>query len=148
LLLLSVRSKIAKTATPLRRKIKKIKMDILTQPFQRYFIQLQKLFQDQTFEPYQIQKIVDGRTFNFTIGDLDGQEWYVSSSPDRELNEEMKFMKERLIKPGEIIFECGTHHGWTTLLLSKWAEKEGKVIGFEINTNNALIAKKKWTSTM
>ncbi len=123
-------------------------MDILTQPFQRYFIQLQKLFQDQTFEPYQIQKIVDGRTFNFTIGDLDGQEWYVSSSPDRELNEEMKFMKERLIKPGEIIFECGTHHGWTTLLLSKWAEKEGKVIGFEINTNNALIAKKKWTSTM
>ncbi|MEQ9553856.1 MAG: FkbM family methyltransferase [Coleofasciculus sp. G3-WIS-01] len=95
------------------------------------------------FKPYQINKNCDGLSFNFVIGDLDGQEWYIpsTSSSDSDLNQEMGFLKEKLIEPGDVIFECGTHHGWTTLLLSKWVGETGKVIGFEINHHNARIAK-------
>ncbi|MEQ9484534.1 FkbM family methyltransferase [Coleofasciculus sp. F4-SAH-05] len=114
-----------------------------TKTFQAYSRQLKKLFKDKTFKPYQINKTCDGLSFNFIIGDLDGQEWYIpsASSPDSDLNQEMGFLKEKLIEPGDVIFECGTHHGWTTLLLSKWVGDTGQVVGFEINHHNAQIAK-------
>lgn len=113
------------------------------QIFHTYSRQLQKFFQDKTFQPYAINKTCDGLAFNFIIGDLDGQEWYLpsASSDDSDLNQEMRFLKEKLIEPRDVIFECGTHHGWTTLLLSKWVGETGQVIGFEINSHNAQIAK-------
>ena len=116
---------------------------MFTKIFHSYSRQLQKFFQDKTFKPYRINKNCDGLSFDFVIGDLDGQEWYIPSisSSDSDLNQEMGFLKEKLIEPGDVIFECGTHHGWTTLLLSKWVGDTGQVIGFEINPHNARIAK-------
>ncbi|MEQ8753393.1 MAG: hypothetical protein RID09_07725 [Coleofasciculus sp. G1-WW12-02] len=104
--------------------------------------QIQKFVKDKSFKPYQIKKTVEGATYQFVIGDLEGQEWYFSSPQEKEcqLNQEMKFLKEKIVKPGDIILECGTHHGWTTLLLSKWVGQIGQVIGFELNPKNAEIA--------
>jgi FkbM family methyltransferase len=116
----------------------------MTQSIQKIQQDLQKIlqvFQDKQFQPYQVKKIVEGIPLDFIIADSEAQKWYDSSSSNLEdLSLEMKFLKEKMIQPEETIFECGTHHGYTTILLSSWANK-GQIIGFEINPTNAKIAK-------
>lgn len=92
------------------------------------------------FFPYFINKEIEGVKFIFFIGDSDGKEWYHTCATDPYWPE-MKFIKDNIIKYGDIVFECGSHHGCTTLLLSEWVGKNGKVIGFEPNPSNFEIAK-------
>ena len=99
--------------------------------------------QKQHIDTYIIKKQFEDLSFDFLIGDTEGKEWYDSTPKDttEPLNLEFKFIKA-LTKPGDIVFECGTHHGLTAMLLSKWVGKTGKVISFEINERNAQIARK------
>lgn len=93
-----------------------------------------------SFFPYFINKEIEGVKFKFFIGDTDGQEWYDLGATD-PFWPEMKFVKDKIIKKGDIVFECGSHHGCTTILLSEWVGVNGKVIGFEPNAANFEIAK-------
>lgn len=99
----------------------------------------------QKIDSYIIKKQFQDISFDFVIADLEAQEWYDSSSENQTqplpLNPEFQFIKE-LTEPGDIVFECGTHHGLTAILLSNWVGKEGKVVSFEINHHNAKVAKK------
>lgn len=106
------------------------------------FETLVRFYQDKSFHPFVFDKKADNRTFKFLVGDLDGKEWYFDSSSTDDLNAEMQFLKDKVVTPGDVIIECGTHHGWTTLLLGHWTGNSGKVIGFEINPKNAAVAQR------
>jgi len=75
-----------------------------------------------------------------------GQKWYSQPQHKDESEEtaekqvlEMEFVRNNLIQSGDIVFECGGHHGWTAIQLSKWVGTEGKVISFEANSKNKNI---------
>ncbi|NJK58347.1 MAG: FkbM family methyltransferase [Pleurocapsa sp. SU_5_0] len=99
--------------------------------------------QQQKISEYTIKKQFEDISFDFVIGDSEGQQWYDSSPQNQveSLNPEFQFIKQ-LTQPGDIVFECGTHHGLTAMLLSKWVGDEGKIVSFEINQHNAAIARK------
>jgi FkbM family methyltransferase len=106
---------------------------------------IQKITQairQQKINEYIIKKQFEDVSFNFVIGDSEGQQWYDSSPKNQVelLNPEFKFL-QKLIKPGDIVFECGTHHGLTAMLLSNWVGTAGKIVSFEINDHNAAIAR-------
>ncbi|MEM7759354.1 MAG: FkbM family methyltransferase [Cyanobacteria bacterium P01_A01_bin.40] len=100
--------------------------------------------QKQKISTYTIQKQIGDVAFDFLIADADAREWYDNSDSIEETSlsahPEYEFIKE-LTQPGDIIFECGTHHGLTAILLSHWVGTTGKVIAFEINPRNAQIAR-------
>lgn len=97
----------------------------------------------QKISEYTIKKQFEDISFDFVIGDSEGQQWYDSSPQNQveSLNPEFQFIKQ-LTQSGDIVFECGTHHGLTAMLLSKWVGDEGKIVSFEINQHNAAIARK------
>ncbi len=43
---------------------------------------------------------------------------------------------------GDVILECGTHHGCTAIVLSKWVGEDGKIVTFEPFYKNCEIARK------
>ena len=44
---------------------------------------------------------------------------------------EMNFVKQKLVKPGTVVVECGAHHGAQTILLSRWVGPQGRVVAIE-----------------
>ena len=101
--------------------------------------------QKQKIDSYIIQKQLGDITFNFYIADSEAKEWYDGSLSNKKISlsehPEFEFVKQ-MSKPGDIVFECGTHHGLTAILLADWVGAEGKVVTFEINPRNAHIAQK------
>ena len=101
--------------------------------------------QKQKIDSYIIQKQFGDVTFDFFIADSEAKEWYDDSSSNEKtlLSEhpEFEFVKE-ISQPGDLVYECGTHHGLTAILLADWVGAEGKVVTFEINPRNAQIAQK------
>jgi FkbM family methyltransferase len=91
------------------------------------------------FEPYVIRKRISGSTFDFFIGDWVGAEWY---DVGKEEWIEMEFIRDHMVKKGDVAFECGGHHGLSTMLLSTWVGDTGKVITFEPTPSNLPIIRK------
>lgn len=97
----------------------------------------------RTFEPYQIERRSRGTTYQFWIGDAEGQDWYAprNGGLGQVLDDEsieMSFVLDRMIAPGDVIFECGAHHGWTSIQLAKGLEHAGAgcLVAFEPNLSN------------
>lgn len=88
------------------------------------------------FEPYRVHKDVDGTRFEFLIGDPVGEDWY---APPRPATPEQRFLRDRLVAPGDVIFECGAHHGLFTVLMARWAGEGGRVVAFEPSVGSARI---------
>jgi FkbM family methyltransferase len=97
--------------------------------------------QRKTFKPYTITKEnVEGITFKFWVGDRFARKVY---DEDRSPSwPEMTFLRDNLIQPDDVVFECGAHHGFTTILISKWVGEEGRVIAFEPVPHNTEIIQK------
>jgi FkbM family methyltransferase len=93
------------------------------------------------FRPYLKKKNVEGEVFDFWIGDSTGRDWYDLSCTD-PVWIELRFIKHHLIREGDIVLECGGHHGCTTILLSKWVGGTGRVIAFEPSPTNCEILAK------
>lgn len=82
------------------------------------------LINSLNFKPYTISREVLGEKIDFFVGNPTGKSWYDggdtwydgSTTPD----EEMKFVRNELVHPGAVVIECGAHHGFTTILLSRW----------------------------
>lgn len=91
------------------------------------------------FKPYIINKRIEGESFKFLIGDLLGKLWY---HKETEAWKEMAFIRDRMIEPDDIVFECGGHHGCSAILLSRWVGDGGKVVTFEPMKQNTNIIKK------
>ena len=92
------------------------------------------------FKPYVIKKRLGKVEFDFWIGDIVGKEWYDTDSIGNTY--EMCFVRDMMLTPGDVILECGSHHGYTTLLLAKWAGDSGKVLAFEALKHNCDILQK------
>ena len=93
------------------------------------------------FKPYVKKKSVEGVDFDFYIGNPTGMDWYDTSCGDPYWPE-MKFIRDNMVSPGDVVLECGSHHGCTAVLLSNWVGASGKVIAFEPSPRNARIIRK------
>ncbi len=103
---------------------------------------LKKLLFDlrqRTFTPYLTKKNLDGVPFDFWIGDTDARDWYDRTG---RLSLEMAFVRDRMIEPGDVVLDCGAHHGRTAILFSHWVGDNGRVIAFEASPTNCDILAK------
>jgi FkbM family methyltransferase len=94
---------------------------------------------ERNFKPYLKRKTVAGEVFDFLIGDTQGRGWYDNTDP---LSIELRFARDHMIKPGDVVFDCGAHHGYATVLFSKWVGDKGKVVAFEALPRNCDILAK------
>jgi len=90
------------------------------------------------FTPYLKKKTVEGVDFDFWIGDRDGRDWYDLHCTD-PVWIELRFIRDHLVKAGDVILECGGHHGCTAIILSKWVGDGGRVVTFEPSPSNGDI---------
>jgi len=90
------------------------------------------------FEAYLKRKSVEGVTFDLWIGDRTASDWYDLDCSD-PVWLEMGFIRDHLIVPGDVVFECGGHQGCTAILMSEWVGPEGRVVTFEASPANADI---------
>jgi len=94
------------------------------------------------FKPYVISKEMEGVGFDFYVGDRTGRDWYHRECINNPVWREMRFMRDTLIQKGDVIFECGGHHGCSAILLSRWVGGEGKIVTFEPFPSNFEILTK------
>jgi FkbM family methyltransferase len=93
------------------------------------------------FTPYIKRKNVEGVEFDFLIGDPEARSWYDVDCTDPDWPE-MRFMRDRMVAPGDVVLECGGHHGCTAILLSRWVGERGRIITFEPHPRNAAILRR------
>jgi FkbM family methyltransferase len=98
------------------------------------------IFRQRFFKPYVIEKILDNYKIKFYIGDIYGEDWY-SHDYDISRIPELNWIKQNL-EDGDVVVDCGAHHGMYGILCSKWVGGNGKVIGFEALPQNFEIAMK------
>lgn len=96
---------------------------------------------DRHFKPYLKKKNVEGVIFDFWIGDRDGRDWYDLQCTDPVWHE-MRFIRDHLIEQGDVVLECGGHHGCTAIVLSDWVGVGGKIVTFEPLQANCNIIEK------
>lgn len=102
-------------------------------------------FKNRNFKPYVVDKTLFGTDFKFYVANLDGKNWYIdgSESPDGSwVWPEMEFVKNHIVAPGDVVLECGGHHGLTAVVISKWVGSKGHVHTFEPNPDNQAILQK------
>jgi len=100
-------------------------------------------FKNRSFEPYVKRLCLYETPFDFYMGNTDGQQWHIDTTDDKDWHwPEMKFMKDNMAAQGEVVLECGGHHGLTATLISKWIGPTGQLITFEPNVENAAIIQK------
>lgn len=90
---------------------------------------------DAYVRPYIIRKSTEGVDFLFHVRDQHSRLWYDLHATD-PVWLEMRFIRDQLLKHGDIAIECGSHHGATTILLSRWVGPGGKVYAYEPGGTN------------
>jgi FkbM family methyltransferase len=93
------------------------------------------------FTPYIKRKNVEGVAFDFLIGDAEARSWYDVDCTDPDWPE-MRFMRDRMVRPGDVILECGGHHGCTAVMMSRWVGAQGRVVTFEPHPRNVEILRR------
>lgn len=83
------------------------------------------------FTPYVIQKDMEGQRFEFFVGDRTGRKWYDQPCINNPVWLEMRFLRDHMVEEGDVILECGGHHGCSTILLSRWVGISGRVVSYE-----------------
>jgi FkbM family methyltransferase len=91
------------------------------------------------FSPFIIEREVAGEKHRFYIGNVTGKSWYNSKT---DISYEMSFVKRELVRPSAVVIECGAHHGAQSILLSRWAGPDGKVVAIEPMPENVSILTK------
>ena len=94
----------------------------------------------QRFSPYEIERQFGDTTVRMWINDPVAQKWY--DIPEMGNDAELDFTHERMIAPGDVVFDCGSHQGMTTILFSRWVGDNGKVVAFEALPENFEVLSK------
>lgn len=110
-------------------------------PIKKVLKRIYNRFRNRPFKPYLKKKNVEGVVFDFWIGDRDGRDWYDLQCGD-PVWLEMRFIKDHLIEQGDVVLECGGHHGCSAIILSHWVGAAGKVVTFEPSPANGDIIEK------
>lgn len=92
-------------------------------------------YRNRPFRPYLKHKQVEGVEFDFWICDRDGRDWYDLTCTD-PVWPEMRFLRDRILAPGDVVIECGAHHGCTAVLIANWIGTAGRVYTFEALPRN------------
>ena len=98
-------------------------------------------FRERSFRPYIKKKNVEGVIFDFYVGDRSGRDWYDLHCTD-PVWAELRFIRDHLLREGDVVLECGAHHGCTTAVLSHWVGDKGKVVAFEPVPKNCDIIRR------
>lgn len=94
----------------------------------------------QRFEPYEIERDFGDVRVKMWISDPVAKKWY--DIPEMGNDQELAFTRDRMIAPGDVVFDCGSHQGMTTVLFSNWVGEGGKVVAFEALPENYEVLKK------
>ena len=105
-------------------------------------------YKNRNFKPYVIDRKLYDTDFKFYVANQDGQSWYAESS-EQILKEEgqwiwkeVEFVKKFICSEGDIVIECGGHHGLTAVVMAKWVGNNGHLYSFEPNPDNVAIIQK------
>jgi FkbM family methyltransferase len=90
------------------------------------------------FAPHTIRRTVLGESVELLIADATAARWYSQLYREPEL----AFIRDRLVRPGDVIVDCGAHQGLTGILFSRWVGRSGIVLGFEANPRNVELARR------
>lgn len=55
---------------------------------------------------------------------------------------EMGILRDHIVRPGDRIFECGCHHGITSIMLAAWTGNKGFVFAFDAVPFNVVVARR------
>jgi FkbM family methyltransferase len=114
-----------------------MKLSSLAPEFVRAFVRRRRYARRNAgFTPTWVRKTLDGASFDFLLGDVTGHDWYAALDT---LSPELVFTRDRMVQPGDVVLECGAHHGFTTLLIAQWAGPAGRVVAFEASPASAAI---------
>lgn len=95
-------------------------------------------WQNIGFEPYIGELEHFGEHFKFFVGDHVSESWFKGGWDWTEI----EFLKDRVVEPGDVILEAGTHHGELMLFLSRWIGMDGHLTTFEpVPLNTDVIAR-------
>ena len=89
------------------------------------------------FKPKVIDKTVEGVSFKFFVSTPIAAVWYGDSGSDSSI--EMRFVRDRMLSSGAKVIECGAHHGFNTVMLSRWVGNAGSVYACEPMPDNIRV---------
>lgn len=90
-----------------------------------------------TFRPHTSARSIAGEHIQVHIADLFGQFWYGRPHEWKEL----VWVRDHLLRPGDIAIDVGTNHGITGVLFARWVGLTGRVIGFDGLPSNVEAAR-------
>lgn len=91
-------------------------------------------------DPYIAKITVEDMTFDFFINDEYGDKWYGNRTSST--HHELAFVRDMIIKRGDIVFDIGAQHIFHTIPYSQWVGSTGYIYAFEANPRNVYVAKK------
>jgi FkbM family methyltransferase len=80
----------------------------------------------------------DDLDFDFLVADPEAANWY-DSDPDQRMPE--REWCRAHVRPGDVIVDCGAHHGLMTVLFGLWTGPSGRVVAYEALPFNADIVR-------
>lgn len=95
----------------------------------------------RSFKPYVKRRRVEQLDFDFYVGDAESQIWNDVEATDQDWPE-LRFILGELLRPGDVIFDCGAHHGCTAVLFAMAAGPDGRVVAFEPHPRNVEIIRR------
>ncbi len=109
------------------RSVKKLLNDYLPQSARAHLKRGLFHVRNRGFQPYVAHFERYGRRFQFYVGDRIGEAWFQGGWDQGEIS----YVCEHMVEQGDVILECGAHHGELTILLSHSVGPQGKVLAFE-----------------
>jgi FkbM family methyltransferase len=113
---------------------------LLQQAFAKQLKKLSYVHIEEFTRPYIIRKNIEGVDFLLSIRDQHARLWYDLYSKD-PVWIEMRFIKDNLVRPGDVVIECGSHHGCTTIMLANWVGPKGAIYAYEPGKRNFEVLK-------
>ena len=97
------------------------------------------------FTPYIEEQTILGRKVKLYVDNYRSEDWYglkgwrrkVGSDHNAQVYLENAHARLlNLVKPGDVVFDCGANEGYISTLLAIWAGPTGKVLAFEPDPKN------------
>ncbi|CAN5606996.1 hypothetical protein BH23BAC4_BH23BAC4_17900 [soil metagenome] len=119
---------IFRTIRSLRRKLVPPSIDQRIRAFHFWLQKRRFRPRVETFSRY-------GDTWRFYIGDPVGDAWFRGGWDWPEID----FLRNHVVTEGDVVLECGGHHGEMSSFFARWVGPSGKVIVFDPSPQNCRI---------
>lgn len=89
------------------------------------------------FRPYVTDIRLLDHPFRFLIADPWARAWYTPRA--QNANPHLRWLVEQMLAPGDVVLQCGAHHGLATLAMARRVGPEGAVYCVEPHARNAAV---------